>query len=175
MSDNGPQFVSEEFGTFLKLNGIRHIRCSPYHSSNGAAERFVQTFKQAMKAGAPSTPLLSQRLSSFLLTYRATPDVTTNTPPSQLFIGRRLRTRFDLIRPDQEKRVNDKQATQKASHDAHSRIREFDITGNGQELEYWPRLSTRNTGGETRSTDLYGSNRIGSAMETPHRPPKRVG
>ena len=29
--------------------------------------------------------------------------------------------------------------------------------------------------GETRSTDLYGSNRIGSAMETPHRPPKRVG
>ena len=86
-------------GTFLKLNGIRHIRCSPYHpSSNGAAERFVQTFKQAMKAGATGTPLLSQRLSSFLLTYRATPHATTNTPPSQLFIGRHLRTLFNLIR-----------------------------------------------------------------------------
>jgi hypothetical protein len=91
VSDNGPQFVAEEFATFLKLNGIRHIRCSPYHpSSNGGAERFIQTFKQAMKAGATSTPLFSQRLSSFLLTYRATPHATTNTPPCELFIGRRI-------------------------------------------------------------------------------------
>ena len=60
VSDNGPQFVAEEFATYLKLNGIRHIRCSPYHpSSNEVAERYVQTFKQAMKAGATSTPLFS--------------------------------------------------------------------------------------------------------------------
>ena len=66
VSDNGPQFVSEEFAIFLKSNGIKHIRCSPYHpSSNGAAERFVQSFKQAMKAGAESTPPISQRLSNF--------------------------------------------------------------------------------------------------------------
>ena len=46
ISDNGPQFTSEEFQTFMKQNGIKHIRCAPYHpSSNGAAEQFVQTFK----------------------------------------------------------------------------------------------------------------------------------
>ena len=52
MTDNGPQFTSDEFSHFLKQNGVKHIRCSPYHpASNGLAERFVRTFKQAMKAG----------------------------------------------------------------------------------------------------------------------------
>ena len=42
VSDNGPQFTSAEF---MKVNGIKDIRCAPYHpSSNGCAERFVQTF-----------------------------------------------------------------------------------------------------------------------------------
>ena len=50
MSDNGPQFVAEEF-SFLRSNGIKHIRSAPYHpASNGAVERFIQTFKQSMKA-----------------------------------------------------------------------------------------------------------------------------
>ena len=57
VSDNGPQFTSEEFASFMKRNGIKHIRCAPYHpSSNGTAERFVQTFKKAMKASRNSCP-----------------------------------------------------------------------------------------------------------------------
>ncbi len=128
VSDNGPQFVSDEFTTFLKSNGVKHIRCSPYHpSSNGAAERFVQTFKQVMKTGSESTPSLTQRLSNFLLTYRSTPHATTNAPPCELFLGRRVRTRFDLLRPDRDSYVSDKQAAQKASHDAHARAREFQV------------------------------------------------
>lgn len=46
VSDNGPQFVSEEFSQFMKQNGVKHIKCSPYHpSSNGQVEHFVRTFK----------------------------------------------------------------------------------------------------------------------------------
>ena len=53
VSDNGPQFTAELFQEFCKQNGVKHIRCSPYHlASNGLAERFVRTFKEAMKAGA---------------------------------------------------------------------------------------------------------------------------
>ena len=46
VSDNGPQFSSVEFATFLTRNGVKHIRSSPYHpSTNGLAERFVHTLK----------------------------------------------------------------------------------------------------------------------------------
>ena len=50
ISDNGPAFVSEEFEMFMKQHGIRHRKTAPYHpSSNGLAERAVQSFKQALK------------------------------------------------------------------------------------------------------------------------------
>ena len=52
VSDNGPQFTADEFTEFMKVNGIKHIRSTPYHpSTNGLVERFVQTFKRAMRAG----------------------------------------------------------------------------------------------------------------------------
>ena len=42
-SDNGPQFVSDEFRNFVNVNGIRHICTAVYHpASNDEAERFVQ-------------------------------------------------------------------------------------------------------------------------------------
>ena len=38
--DNCPQFISGEFESFMKNNGIKHIRTAPYHpASNGAVER----------------------------------------------------------------------------------------------------------------------------------------
>ena len=40
VTDNGSNFVSREFEDFLKQNGIRHIRTTPYHpASNGMAEQ----------------------------------------------------------------------------------------------------------------------------------------
>ena len=39
VSNNVPQFVAEEFAHFLKQNGVKHVKCSPYYpSSNGLAE-----------------------------------------------------------------------------------------------------------------------------------------
>ena len=31
VSDNGPQFTSDEFATFCKMKGIKHVHCSSYH------------------------------------------------------------------------------------------------------------------------------------------------
>ena len=51
VSDNGTQFTSDKFIQFLKLNGIKHIRSSPYHPAfNGLDARFVQIFNCYMKA-----------------------------------------------------------------------------------------------------------------------------
>ena len=51
ISDNGPQFIADEFRQFLINNGVKHIRSSPYHpATNGAAERLVQTMKKSFKA-----------------------------------------------------------------------------------------------------------------------------
>ena len=76
VTDNGSNFVSEEFEDFLKRNGIRHIRTAPYHpSSNGLAERAVQTIKEAMKKLKDGS--LETRVSRFLSRCRITPQTTT--------------------------------------------------------------------------------------------------
>ena len=126
VTDNGPQFSASEFSSFLKSNGVKHIRCVPYHpSSNGAVERFIQTFKKAIRAGGTQGTTFHQRLMSFLLVYRSTPHSTTGVAPCALFLNRDLRTRFHLLKPDVKGRVMSQQAAQKSQHDQHSRAREL--------------------------------------------------
>ena len=128
VSDNGPQFTSDEFAIFVKQNGIKHILTAPYHpASNGAVERLVQSFKQAMKATVGNGLTLQQRLTAFLMSYRSTPHATTKETPSKLFLGREIRTRFDLLRPDRGPQVRAQQASQKKNHDLHSRCRTLDV------------------------------------------------
>ena len=52
--------------------------------------------------------------------------------PSELFLKRKLRTRFDLIRPDVNKSVCAEQAKQKNNHDRHSNSREYFVGQNVQ-------------------------------------------
>ena len=97
VTDNGTQFTSMEFESFVKKNGIRHIRSSPYHpSSNGLAERAVQSFKGGMKKYS-STESIETRLSRFLFWYRLTSHSTTGVAPAQLLLGRIPRSQFRVV------------------------------------------------------------------------------
>ena len=128
VSDSGPQFTSQVFEQFMKLNGIRHLRCSPYHpSSNGLAERFVRTFKESMQSSSKDGRSLQQRIADFLLSYRSTPHATTDDSPAFLMFKRQIRTRFDLLRPSTQTQVATKQAQQKTNHDRHSRTRHLSV------------------------------------------------
>lgn len=110
VSNNGPQFISEEFKTFLRENGIQQILSAPYHpKTNGLAERFVQTFKLAMKAAENNQGTIQTKLSKFLIVYRNTPHSTTKECPSTLFLGRKLATRLDPIKPNLSETVSKSQ------------------------------------------------------------------
>ena len=128
VSDNGPQFTSSEFATFMKRNGIKHILVAPFHPrSNGQAERFVQTFKQFFKAEGKTSASLKSNLARFLFSYRTTPNSTIGQTPAELFFSRRLRTRLDLLRPDLGRKTASKQSEQKMQHDMHAKERNFEV------------------------------------------------
>ena len=128
VTDNGPQFVSTEFATYCNMNGIRHIRSVPYRpQTNGEAERFVQTCKQAMRAMDNSTGTLETRVQRFLCTYRSTPHSTTGRTPAELLIGRRFRTRLDCIKPSLRHNVETALYRQQEEHDKHAKHREFSV------------------------------------------------
>ena len=134
VSDNGPQFTSDEFTEFMKRNRIKR---TPYHpSTNGLAERFVQTFKRALQASEQSGRSFNQRLVNFLFSYRTTPHSTTNRTPSSLFLKRELLTRLDLLRPECATKVGEKQAAQKLDHDSHAKLREYKIGDNVMARNY---------------------------------------
>ena len=56
ISDNGPQFIARDFKEFIRINGLTHVRTSPFHpQSNGKLERWHQSLKR--ECIRPKTPL----------------------------------------------------------------------------------------------------------------------
>lgn len=116
VSDNGAQFISDEFQNFMKLNGIRHLRSAPYHpASNGAAENSVKTFKNALLKSVKDVKNLDSvpnKIQKFLFDYRNVEHCTTNECPAVLMFGRKLRNRFDLLQPSLIDKVSQNQEKQ---------------------------------------------------------------
>ena len=100
VSDNGTQFVSRVFEEYCEVNGITHILTPPYHpQSNGQAERFVDIFKRAMLK-MQGEGVVVDVIQKFLFSYRTTPNAQINgKTPAELFLGRKLRSRLDLMVP----------------------------------------------------------------------------
>ena len=62
----------------MQINGINHIRSSTYHqSTNGGAERFVQTVKKGLKGLKIERGDAVLKLRNYLLEYRSTSSTTT--------------------------------------------------------------------------------------------------
>ena len=56
VTDNRTCFTSSDFSELTSRNGIKHLHIAPYHpSSNGQAERAVQTFKLGIKKQSAGT------------------------------------------------------------------------------------------------------------------------
>jgi len=121
VSDNGPQFTFKLFADFLNSNDTKHIRSSAYHpSSNGGAERFVQTVKKGLKVAGKQNRNAKEKLQDYLIGYCSTPATTTRLTPSELFLGRRIRTRLDLCKPKVKENKEDIHPLQEQSEMAVS-------------------------------------------------------
>ena len=78
---------------------------APYHpATNGGAERAVGIFKNALKSAMGEFDLYK-----FLMMYRSTPHATTERSPSELMLGRGLRTKLSLLKPNLLETVATKQ------------------------------------------------------------------
>lgn len=106
--DNGRNFRSAEFGHFLKTNGIIPKFTAPYHpATNGQAERFIQTMKNALrkmlKDPTNRNLKLEDALHNFLVQYKVTPHCITGVTTSEKMFNRQIRTYYTVCLPSKEK------------------------------------------------------------------------
>ncbi|XP_041970711.1 uncharacterized protein K02A2.6-like [Aricia agestis] len=100
----------------------KHTLTAPYHpASNGAAENAVRSVKRALKTAIVDNVDDDTALSRFLFTYRNTVHSTTGRESAVALLGRRLHGRLDLLRPDTEELVRDRQLVSERRRDARPR------------------------------------------------------
>jgi len=122
LSDNGSGYVSQAFGDYLRLVGIKHILASPFHpQTNGKVERYQQTLKgEINQVPHEMTSELRQAIELFVEYYnhRRYHESLENVTPADVYFGRK-----DGILA---KRKEAKQKTLQARREHNRKLRELD-------------------------------------------------
>lgn len=107
-TDNGPQFVSDEFSQFLREQGVeQHFTTPLWPQANGEVERQNRTIMKAIRAAQTENKDWKGELNTFLLAYRSTPHQVTGVSPAELLFGRKLRTKLPEIRKETKAELNE--------------------------------------------------------------------
>ena len=125
-TDNGSQFTSEEFGTFLKTNSIQHRTSTPlWPQANGEVERQNRSLLKALKIAQAEKKNLRVEIRKFLTAYRTTPHSSTGVSPAKLLFNREIRSKIPELTgceyTDSETRDRDAEMKQKRTDYADER------------------------------------------------------
>ena len=136
MSDNGPQYSSEQFTDFADQYDFTHITSSPkYPQSNGTAERAVRTIKELLTKNNTG----GGDIYMAILAYRSTP-LENGLSPAELLMNRKLRTTVPMI-PQELKpklpnshqlRKKESRKKQKMYYDKRHRVRRLKTLKSGE-------------------------------------------
>jgi len=93
LTDNGPGYIAKVLEDYLRMQSIRHIRCSPHHpQTNGKLERFHQTLKTRLNVLVYTSPEeLKRAMAEFIRYYNHEryPEGIGNVAPADVYDGRR--------------------------------------------------------------------------------------
>ncbi|CAM4584129.1 unnamed protein product [Lepidochelys kempii] len=97
ISDNGSQFTSLEFETFLAQRNILHRKSSLYYpQANGEIERFNRSLKESLQMVKLEGRLCITFTTDFLQAYRAKQHATTQRSPAELLHGKQMNTKLNI-------------------------------------------------------------------------------
>ena len=102
ISDNGPQFISKTFGSFLSKLNIRHIFTAKYSPQANASERLIRTLLAAIRAYLPSDQTnWDLHLHEIGCALRSALHSSIGTSPFRALFGRHMITdgaQYELMR-----------------------------------------------------------------------------
>ena len=97
VTDNGTQFVSHEFESYLANLHIRHLKSSLYYPrANGEVERWNRVLKQTLQIASQENKPWKDAAVELLMAYRATSHQTTGKSPAELLHGRKMVTPVNI-------------------------------------------------------------------------------
>ncbi|KAF0306283.1 uncharacterized protein FJT64_022160 [Amphibalanus amphitrite] len=175
VTDNGTQFTSREFQSYLKQRGIRHLRSSVYWPrGNGAVERFNRSLKSWFIAAVNQSEVpFQQYLQLQLARYRSSPHCSTGRAPSELLHGRIMRLQLPVFAqqpppdPIVRLRVEKQQRRNKRAYDARHATRRTRIS-----VGDWVRPKKQVHGSKRRQSRQL---QLTSACSTGYVSPDRAG
>ena len=174
-TDNGPQFVSEEFEVFLKENDIKHRTSTPlWPQATGEVERQNRSLLKTLKIAKTERKNLWTELRKFLTAYRTTPHSIRGVTPAKLLFNREVRSKVPELRKsgctDSEARDKDAEMKQSTTDyaDKKRRAQESDLELGDQVLlkqKKDNKLSTRFESVPYNVSGRYGSEVVVTSPE----------
>ena len=98
-TDNGPQFVSVEFETFLPAQGVEHRKTTPlWPEANGQVERQNRSLLKCLQIAKVEKKDWRSELVTWLTANRSTLQATTGATAFSLMFGREMRSKLPELR-----------------------------------------------------------------------------